>query len=144
MLFSTGTLIRVAHESSPQPTIFLCPAVHNRTINGEQAYATSDLFIQHPTKKGFWKVFGRTDDQIMHSTGEKVCFLFTRLSLLPKSKALRRRIRTRWSSCSIRTHMLSVVLCLDEEGSMLVYSWTLNSSTNLTAKIQISLRSIET
>lgn len=25
----------------------------------------------HPTRKGLWKVVGRVDDQIMHSTGEK-------------------------------------------------------------------------
>ncbi|TFY65192.1 hypothetical protein EVJ58_g2123 [Rhodofomes roseus] len=40
-------------------------------VDGVDAYATSDLLVPHPTKKGFWKIFGRTDDQIMHSTGEK-------------------------------------------------------------------------
>ncbi|THH03024.1 hypothetical protein EW145_g6597 [Phellinidium pouzarii] len=47
------------------------PTNINTTVNGREAYATSDLLSPHPTKKGYWKVIGRTDDQIMHSTGEK-------------------------------------------------------------------------
>ncbi|KAF9018354.1 acetyl-CoA synthetase-like protein [Hymenopellis radicata] len=46
-------------------------SVVNAKIDGSPAYASSDLFRPHPTKPGFWKVFGRNDDQIMHSTGEK-------------------------------------------------------------------------
>lgn len=34
-------------------------------------YATSDMIEFHPTRKGFFKVVGRVDDQIMLSTGEK-------------------------------------------------------------------------
>ncbi|KAH8113759.1 acetyl-CoA synthetase-like protein [Phellopilus nigrolimitatus] len=47
------------------------PNAINKRINGRDAYATSDLISPHPTKPGYWKVVGRTDDQIMHSTGEK-------------------------------------------------------------------------
>ncbi|TFY68318.1 hypothetical protein EVJ58_g1099, partial [Rhodofomes roseus] len=47
------------------------PSVINTKIGGVDAYASSDMMIPHPTKQGYWKVFGRTDDQIMHSTGEK-------------------------------------------------------------------------
>ncbi|THH29838.1 hypothetical protein EUX98_g4346 [Antrodiella citrinella] len=47
------------------------PAVTNLIINGEEAYATSDIFQPHPTKPNYWRIYGRTDDQIMHSTGEK-------------------------------------------------------------------------
>ncbi|KAH8116797.1 hypothetical protein DFH11DRAFT_1687657 [Phellopilus nigrolimitatus] len=47
------------------------PNVFNTTINGLDAYATNDLLEPHPTKPGYWRVFGRADDQIMHSTGEK-------------------------------------------------------------------------
>lgn len=36
------------------------------------AYATNDLLIPHPTQKGFYRIYGRKDDQLMHSTGEKV------------------------------------------------------------------------
>ncbi|KAK0461852.1 uncharacterized protein EV420DRAFT_1665230 [Desarmillaria tabescens] len=50
---------------------FFKPSVINTKVDGKDAYATSDLFIPHPTKAGFWKIFGRTDDQIMHNTGEK-------------------------------------------------------------------------
>ncbi|KAF7374105.1 Acetyl-CoA synthetase-like protein [Mycena sanguinolenta] len=51
--------------------VFCTPAVINTEVGGIPSYATSDLMIPHPTKPGFWKIFGRTDDQIMHSTGEK-------------------------------------------------------------------------
>ncbi|KAG7447913.1 acetyl-CoA synthetase-like protein [Guyanagaster necrorhizus] len=50
---------------------FCQPSVLNTKVNGVDAYATSDLFVPHATKPGFWKVFGRTDDQIIHNTGEK-------------------------------------------------------------------------
>lgn len=48
------------------------PSMINTQVDGVDAWSTSDLFVEHPTKRGYWKVFGRTDDQIMHSTGEKV------------------------------------------------------------------------
>lgn len=41
--------------------------------NKQDAYATNDLFIPHPTIPGLWKLVGRKDDQITLSTGEKVC-----------------------------------------------------------------------
>ena len=41
-------------------------------VDGVGAYATSDLLESHPTMPGYYKVYGRVDDQIMHSTGEKV------------------------------------------------------------------------
>ncbi len=44
----------------------------NTKIGDSNAYATKDLFIPHPTKSNLWKIYGRTDDQIMLSTGEKV------------------------------------------------------------------------
>ncbi|PPR02158.1 hypothetical protein CVT26_012119 [Gymnopilus dilepis] len=50
---------------------FCRPSVINTKINGIDAYATSDLFTEHSEKPGYWRVYGRTDDQIMHSTGEK-------------------------------------------------------------------------
>ncbi|CCM02378.1 uncharacterized protein FIBRA_04473 [Fibroporia radiculosa] len=50
---------------------FRVPAKLNTKINGIDAYATSDLVIPHPTKPGYWKVFGRSDDQLIHNTGEK-------------------------------------------------------------------------
>ncbi|CCM04238.1 uncharacterized protein FIBRA_06405 [Fibroporia radiculosa] len=50
---------------------FCLPGIINTKVDGVDAYATSDLLMPHPTKPGYWKVFGRSDDQIMHSTGEK-------------------------------------------------------------------------
>lgn len=52
--------------------MFCRPSVINLKVNGIDAYATSDLLMPHPTKPGYWRVFGRIDDQIMHNTGEKV------------------------------------------------------------------------
>lgn len=49
----------------------MSPNVFNFTFNGRPAYATSDLLQQHPTKPHLFRVFGRADDQLMLSTGEK-------------------------------------------------------------------------
>ena len=46
--------------------------VINTVVDGVGAYATSDILAPHPTKPVYWKGFGRADDQILHSTGEKV------------------------------------------------------------------------
>ncbi|KAA1476420.1 acetyl-CoA synthetase-like protein [Dentipellis sp. KUC8613] len=40
-------------------------------VNGHRAYETKDLVQRHPTVPHLWRVYGRTDDQIMLSTGEK-------------------------------------------------------------------------
>ncbi|TFK52863.1 acetyl-CoA synthetase-like protein [Heliocybe sulcata] len=47
------------------------PCVLNTQVNGVDGYATSDLLSPHPTEPGYWRIHGRTDDQIMHNTGEK-------------------------------------------------------------------------
>ncbi|KAG6839971.1 hypothetical protein C0991_009950, partial [Blastosporella zonata] len=36
-----------------------------------EGYATSDLFVKHPTEKDLWRIVGRKDDVIVHSSGEK-------------------------------------------------------------------------
>ncbi|KZT04547.1 acetyl-CoA synthetase-like protein [Laetiporus sulphureus 93-53] len=46
------------------------PSVNNLP-NGERGYSTSDLFEPHPTKRGLWRVVGRTDDVIVLGSGEK-------------------------------------------------------------------------
>ncbi|KAJ3770019.1 hypothetical protein FB446DRAFT_790862 [Lentinula raphanica] len=46
--------------------------VTNTRINGILAYDPGDLFQEHPTDKGFFRVVGRSGDQIMLSTGEIV------------------------------------------------------------------------
>ncbi|KII90166.1 hypothetical protein PLICRDRAFT_40364 [Plicaturopsis crispa FD-325 SS-3] len=45
--------------------------VTNTKIDGKDAYASSDLLAQHPTRPHLWKVYGRADDQITLSSGEK-------------------------------------------------------------------------
>ncbi|KAJ3847468.1 hypothetical protein EV368DRAFT_51127 [Lentinula lateritia] len=57
-------LIMVSNEFSK-------PSVVNTKIDGIDAYATSDLLLPHPTVSGYWRIFGRVDDQIIHNTGEK-------------------------------------------------------------------------
>ncbi|KAJ3540826.1 hypothetical protein NM688_g6172 [Phlebia brevispora] len=47
------------------------PLVVNTKINDMDAYSTKDLFIPHESTPGLWRIYGRTDDQIMLSTGEK-------------------------------------------------------------------------
>ncbi len=44
----------------------------NTHVDGHNAFATKDLFVPHETKAGLWKIYGRADDQIILSTGEKV------------------------------------------------------------------------
>ncbi|TCD66635.1 putative NRPS-like protein biosynthetic cluster [Steccherinum ochraceum] len=54
---------------------FLTCATHHPVVENLpdiQGYATSDLFMPHPKKKGLWKIVGRTDDVIVLGTGEKI------------------------------------------------------------------------
>ncbi|THH28009.1 hypothetical protein EUX98_g6169 [Antrodiella citrinella] len=67
MVFDEGG----AAELVIMPGPHLTPGVLNTTVDGIGAYATSDLLEPHPSKSGYWRVFGRSDDQIMHSNGEK-------------------------------------------------------------------------
>ena len=41
-------------------------------LDGVGGFDTNDLFTPHPTNPDLWKIYGRADDQIMHSNGEKV------------------------------------------------------------------------
>ncbi|KIK64020.1 hypothetical protein GYMLUDRAFT_40242 [Collybiopsis luxurians FD-317 M1] len=45
------------------------PSLEN--LEDVPGYATSDLFTRHPTNPGLWKITGRADDVIIHSSGEK-------------------------------------------------------------------------
>jgi len=62
--FSSNSLPFKANE-------YFSPRVFNTTVNGVNAYATADLVVEHPQKKGYWKILGRVDSQIIHSSGEK-------------------------------------------------------------------------
>jgi thioester reductase-like protein len=43
----------------------------NHNMPGVSEYRTKDLFKQHPTKPGLWQYYGRRDDIIVLSNGEK-------------------------------------------------------------------------
>jgi acyl-coenzyme A synthetase/AMP-(fatty) acid ligase len=45
------------------------PAIEN--LPDAKGYASSDLFVPHPTNPKIWKIVGRADDVIIHSSGEK-------------------------------------------------------------------------
>lgn len=47
------------------------PAAFNAEIDGIEALDMKDLVQLHPSNPRLWKVYGRTDEQITHSTGEK-------------------------------------------------------------------------
>ncbi|PBK62268.1 NRPS-like enzyme [Armillaria solidipes] len=46
-----------------------CPSVLDTEIDGVKAFDTKDLVQLHPSNRSLFKVYGRADDQIMHSTG---------------------------------------------------------------------------
>lgn len=47
------------------------PSVLDTEVDGVKAFDTKDLVQLHPLNRSLFKVYGRADDQIMHSTGEK-------------------------------------------------------------------------
>ena len=49
------------------------PSVITTMIDGVPAFETKDLLQRHPEDPTLWCVYGRADDQLMLSTGEKVC-----------------------------------------------------------------------
>ncbi|KAJ3509565.1 hypothetical protein NLJ89_g5155 [Agrocybe chaxingu] len=46
-----------------------CISIEN--LPDVRGYSTSDLWIPHPTKPYFWKIVGRLDDVIVHTSSEK-------------------------------------------------------------------------
>ncbi|KAJ7289095.1 hypothetical protein C8J57DRAFT_1627484 [Mycena rebaudengoi] len=64
---STGSLFQVIIKQSATHRL----AVSNVEIDGIPAFDTKDIVQQHPTNPKLYRVYGRVDDQIMHSTGEK-------------------------------------------------------------------------
>ncbi|PBK71685.1 acetyl-CoA synthetase-like protein [Armillaria solidipes] len=76
-----GALIRQQTTPTHQPAIL------NTEIDGVPALNTNDLIARHPTNPELWRVHGRGDDQIMHSSGEKasaICMYRDILSKDPK------------------------------------------------------------
>ncbi|KAG1767497.1 putative aminoadipate reductase [Suillus placidus] len=58
-----------ALDQSLQRSGKLQPSIEN--LPDVQGYATSDLFVRHPTQKQLWKIVSRADDVIVLSSGEK-------------------------------------------------------------------------
>jgi long-subunit acyl-CoA synthetase (AMP-forming) len=61
----------VVSNMSPQEGEYTGPSVLNITIGDKRGYATGDLLQEHPSIKGYYKLYGRVDEQIVLSTGEK-------------------------------------------------------------------------
>ncbi|KAI0067832.1 acetyl-CoA synthetase-like protein [Artomyces pyxidatus] len=45
--------------------------INSSACDGREAYRTNDLLERHPNDPSLWKIYGRTDDQIILSNGEK-------------------------------------------------------------------------
>ncbi|KAJ7257509.1 putative aminoadipate reductase [Mycena haematopus] len=69
--------INVQWESQGDGTFecqFLTTDKHTLSVEnmkGVKGYATSDLWMPHPERKHLWKMVGRIDDVIVHTSGEK-------------------------------------------------------------------------
>ncbi|KAJ6538456.1 hypothetical protein DFH09DRAFT_1368847 [Mycena vulgaris] len=48
-----------------------CLALSSMEMDGVPAFDTKDIVQRHPTNPKLYRVYGRVDDQIMHSNGEK-------------------------------------------------------------------------
>ncbi|KAE9401310.1 putative aminoadipate reductase [Gymnopus androsaceus JB14] len=73
--FMEGTNIRwVPQGDGTFEAQFLASATHHLAVENipdVPGYATSDLFEKHPTIPNLWKIVGRVDDVLIHSSGEK-------------------------------------------------------------------------
>ncbi|KAJ7189320.1 hypothetical protein GGX14DRAFT_485207 [Mycena pura] len=63
----TGSLFQLIVKQSETN----CLVLPNTEVDGIMAYDTNDILQRHPTAPTFYRVYGRADDQIMHSNGEK-------------------------------------------------------------------------
>lgn len=88
-----------------QPTDVCFPQVTNAERDGQRVFAVGDLLEPHPTDKDRWKVFGRVDDQIALSTGQKVgtSFLFAQLQVTQSTHPSRHRSTQCPTVCHIYT-----------------------------------------
>ncbi|KAF8154617.1 hypothetical protein B0H34DRAFT_783775 [Crassisporium funariophilum] len=60
---------QLASEGQDCPTH--SPHVLNTSYGRTKAYDTMDLVARHPDNPDLWRIYGRCDEQLMHSTGEK-------------------------------------------------------------------------
>ncbi|KAF7339024.1 Acetyl-CoA synthetase-like protein [Mycena venus] len=64
---TTGSLFQLIVKQSATNSLVL----PNTEVDGILAYDTKDIVQRHPTVPTLYRVYGRVDDQIMHSNGEK-------------------------------------------------------------------------
>ncbi|KAJ6574353.1 hypothetical protein B0H19DRAFT_1371452 [Mycena capillaripes] len=64
---TTGSLFQLIVKQS----VTNCLVLPNTEVDGVPAYDTNDIVQRHPTVPTLYRVYGRVDDQIMHSNGEK-------------------------------------------------------------------------
>ncbi|KAG8908187.1 hypothetical protein FRB99_008730 [Tulasnella sp. 403] len=64
-------LLLVVPDTPFKPCSSHTPGHINTTWEGKPAYSTNDLLVRHPTNPNLWRIYGRADDQIMLSSGEK-------------------------------------------------------------------------
>ncbi|KAJ7485841.1 hypothetical protein FB451DRAFT_1554646 [Mycena latifolia] len=64
---ATGLLFQLIIKQCPTN----CVALPNTEVDGVPAFDTKDIVQRHPTNPTLYRVYGRIDDQIMHSNGEK-------------------------------------------------------------------------
>ncbi|KAL7278170.1 hypothetical protein ACG7TL_008143 [Trametes sanguinea] len=57
-------LVVLSSAENPLPVV-------NTTVDGREGYATKDLIEPHPSSPKLWRIYGRADEQIMLSNGEK-------------------------------------------------------------------------
>ncbi|KAJ7261532.1 hypothetical protein C8J57DRAFT_1471415 [Mycena rebaudengoi] len=64
---TTGSLFQLRVKQSARN----CLVLPNTEVDGVPAYDTNDIVQRHPEVPTLYRVYGRVDDQIMHSNGEK-------------------------------------------------------------------------
>ncbi|KAF7349900.1 Acetyl-CoA synthetase-like protein [Mycena venus] len=64
---TTGLLFQLIVKQSATN----CLALPNTEVDSMLAYDTKDIVQRHPTVSTLYRLYGRVDDQIMHSNGEK-------------------------------------------------------------------------
>ncbi|KAF8869423.1 putative aminoadipate reductase [Infundibulicybe gibba] len=75
MEFSSRAQVRwIAQGDGTYECQFLTNETHSLPVENlpdVKGYATSDLWERHPTKDYLWRIVGRIDDVVVHSSGEK-------------------------------------------------------------------------
>jgi hypothetical protein len=76
------------------------PAYFNAKVDGVPAYDTKDLVIFHPDHPKYFKLIGRADDQITHSTGVSLS-IHIKSECVVKSLILHSHSRKRYANLNL-------------------------------------------